>query len=92
MTLLLDISIRLTKFIGHCHAPFTKKYVTGIDYLLAKDLLKPGMILITKTRGELSNLFIPGSFTHAAIYIGSDYVCEAIGKGVAGFDSESRNS
>lgn len=50
--------------------PFIKKKVNGIDYYLWQPLLKRGMVLITQTRGEGSNLINPGSDKHGAIYFG----------------------
>ena len=35
--------------------------------------LQPGDVLLTYTEGYASNLFIPGSFKHAATFVGSDH-------------------
>lgn len=91
---LLNVSLPITKIIGKIHAPFTHKRITGLHYYSLKSVLKPGVILLTYTRGEFTNLFIPGEFTHAAMYHGVVYpeigndtarthlIVEAIGKGV----------
>ena len=42
----------------------------GIDYRAASRLVQPGDILVSRQRGYLSNLAIPGSFKHAAYYAG----------------------
>ena len=44
--------------------------------------LKPGAVILTLKRGQLSNLLIPGHWSHAAIVISDNWVIEAVGKGV----------
>jgi uncharacterized protein YycO len=44
------------------------------------------MGFVTRTEGELTNLFIPGYWSHCAVYVGGGFVMEAIGKGVAKTD------
>ena len=60
--------------------------INNDDYLAAKAVLMPGMGLVTRTRGCLTNLIILGYWKHAAIYVGEidgiDYVVEAVGTGV----------
>ncbi len=84
--LLLKAAYPLTKSIGRFHLPFTKRRVGGVDVLnfLAMSLEKDpiGMVLLTRTRGEPTNLMIPGFWKHAAIYIGGGNVIEAVGAGV----------
>ncbi len=42
----------------------------------------PGDVLITRENMVLTNLLIPGKFTHAAIYAGGGFITEATGVGV----------
>lgn len=79
---IMNSLVPLTKLLGKAHAPFAHKWITGADYYALKPKLKPGMALLTKTRGELTNLFLPGDWTHAAMYLGDNLVVEAVGKGV----------
>jgi hypothetical protein len=81
----------LKPFLRWCsgkHAPWTHKGVTGKDYYAAQDILEPGDIFVTKIRGELTSLIIPGYWSHAAIYcptapgIVNEYIMEAEGPGV----------
>jgi hypothetical protein len=76
------------KWASGKHAPWTHKGVTGKHYYKASEVLEPGDIFLTKIRGELTGLIIPGYWTHAAIYapiapgIVNEYVMEAEGPGV----------
>lgn len=83
---ILKILFPLIKFIGKLHFPYTHKWITGKHYFDLRDSLKPGMVFLTRTRGEITNLFIPSFWTHAAIYVGNGYVVEAIGRGVSKTD------
>lgn len=79
---LLAASVPITKAIGRLHAPYTHKRVSGVHVLASQRLLRPGHVLMSRTRGELTNLFIPGFWSHGAIYVGDGFVAEAIGEGV----------
>jgi hypothetical protein len=46
------------------------KIQLGRDYRAASRLLHPGDIIISRSRGFLSNKFIPGAFKHAMIFVG----------------------
>ena len=63
--------------------PFPRRKIKAVHYLLAKHNLRPGDIILTKTNGYLSNLFI-GKWTHAGIYSGYDSVVEATTEGGVG--------
>lgn len=56
--------------------------VTDSDYERFLKALRPGDVLISKTCGHLSNVFIAGKYKHCAIYIGEGLIVEAIGSGV----------
>lgn len=84
---LLSLSRPILEWVGKLHFPFTHKKVTGKHYYDLYPHLKPGMVFITRIRGEISNYLIPGFYTHAAIYYGEDergieVVLEAVGEGV----------
>ena len=70
------------------YMPFSRKKITGANYYLWRDSIKIGTVILTKTRGELSNLINPVEIKHAAIYVGDPYdegvkyVMEATSKGV----------
>lgn len=73
-------------WVGQQHLPFTRKLLTGRHYYDLFPRLRAGMILCTQTKGELSNVLIPGHFTHVGIYIGGGFVMEATGRGVVKTD------
>ena len=57
------------------------------DRFKAVTILEPGDVILAMIRGELSNLFIPGDWKHAAIFYGfldedRPTIIEAIGQGV----------
>lgn len=82
---LLTTARPLTKLIGKIHAPYSHKLIRGKQYNDIKNYLKPGDVVLSRTRGELTNLFIPGFWSHAGHYIEQDgerYVIEAVGNGV----------
>ena len=80
--LLLSALHPITVWVGETHMPWSRKKITGIDLFEVLSCVKPGMIFLTKTHGELTNLFIPGKWSHVGIYTGENTVVEAVGKGV----------
>lgn len=80
------------KWASGKHLLFTHKLVTGLIYYKVLPLLKPGHIFVTKIRGELTSVIIPGYWSHAAIYtpqvVGNinEFVTEAEGPGVVRTD------
>jgi len=68
------------KLAGQIGKPEPK--VTAEFYYEAVDKIQPGDVLLSKEDFRLTNLFIPGFWSHAAIAIDNKYVMEAVGKGV----------
>jgi hypothetical protein len=79
---LLAASVPITKWVGRVHAPFSHKRVQGLHVVEALKVARPGHVLMSRTLGELTNLFIPGFWSHGAIYAGDAWVLEAVGDGV----------
>jgi hypothetical protein len=54
------------------------------DYPISqlRDCVRPGMVILSHKDYELTNLFIRGYWTHAAMAISEDTVVEAVSKGV----------
>lgn len=72
----------VTIFLGNLHMPYSRKLIDGRHYFEVQKLLKPGQALVTYTRGEVSNVLIPGHWSHVGLYIGKGIVVEAVGRGV----------
>jgi len=80
---LLRNAIPVTRWIGRQHLPWVRHHqIDHADYLAIEALIKPGHILLSRRVGECNNFFIPGFWTHAALYAGSGQVIEAVGDGV----------
>lgn len=90
--LLLHALYPFLKWASGKHMPFTHKKITGKDYYKVLPKLKPGHIFLTRIRGELTSLIIPGYWSHAAIYSPQvidncfEFVIEAEGPGVVRTD------
>lgn len=82
----LAIAYHVSKLCGAVHFPYTHKLIKARQYREVTQVIKPGIVLLTRMHGELSNVFIQGTFTHAAIFGGMEagerFVIEAIGSGV----------
>ena len=80
--LFLDITSRVARFVGKIHMPYSRKKLSSKHVRELEQILKPGMILLSHTRGEFSNYFIPGFWAHVAIVDDNHDVIEAVAKGV----------
>jgi hypothetical protein len=47
-----------------------------------KGKIKPGMVVLTRKEYELTNLFIPGYWTHTAMIVSDNEIVEAVRQGV----------
>ena len=79
---LLKIIARCSKFIAIWNVPYLNKIITSKDYRAIQELLVPGQTILSAKFGELSNLFIPGDFGHAAIVKDNCTIIEATTIGV----------
>ena len=80
--LLLNLTGYCSKMISKIYMPGAHKKIYSSDYRAVQPLMKPGMTMLSYTRGELSNMFIPGDWAHAAIVKDSTTVIEATTHGV----------
>jgi uncharacterized protein YycO len=83
---LLTLALPLTRLIGKIHMPYSHKHMDAGEFYALKSKLKPGIILVSKTNGDLSNCFIPGFWGHAAIAEDNNSVIEAVSEGVRRVD------
>lgn len=79
---LLNLASFFSKKIAKIYMPFSRKRIEQSDYENMLKSLKTGDVISTRTRGELSNLFIPGFWGHVGIYDGNGKVIEATTHGV----------
>ena len=79
---LLKLASHFSQKIAKVYMPFSRKKIEQDDYEHMLAVLKVGDVISTKTRGELSNLFIPGFWSHVGIYAGGGKVIEATTHGV----------
>lgn len=59
------------------------KHVTNEVREQVRDLLQPGDVLVTRHKYALTNLFLPGFWPHAAMYVGSEKEREELGVAVS---------
>jgi hypothetical protein len=87
----MKVPVWLVKFIGDLYInmkPLWIMYkpsihkVKGHEARVILDILKKGDILFRRHNGYLSTFFIPGFWTHSALYIGDNSVIHSIGEGV----------
>ena len=64
-------------FFGESH--YT---VTGEDMRRVLDCVQEGDVLIRRYSHKLGSVFIPGHFSHAALYVGNNKIIHSIGSGV----------
>lgn len=86
MIWLLRLIRPITKLIAKVKIPWSVKKITGQDLYNLEGLLEPGDVILSKTNGHLSSLFVPGGYSHGAVYCGHNGLCpvviEAIGEGI----------
>lgn len=58
----------ISKWASKVHFPFTRKKVTQESIYRAIEVLRPGDIILTHTRGELSNVALD-HWSHAGVYL-----------------------
>lgn len=86
---IVQFLVPFVKWMGKVRAPWTVKDGIYAFYPLL-DTLEVGDIILTETLGELSNIFNPGQYKHALVFVGDQQVngrtvpciIEAIGRGV----------
>lgn len=77
--LLLKIAYPFLKWLGEI---YPERAMTPDFVRFTKNNMRTGDVLITHEDMVLTNLLIPGYYTHAAIYIGHGMIVESTGIGV----------
>jgi len=78
--LFLNIVESISRNIGYIYVPFNNRKIKARHYRYMEKRLMVGDIILCKSNGYLSNLFI-GKYTHVGIYAAHDTVVEATPKG-----------
>lgn len=81
---LLELSLPLQRFLQIFTLPERAGCASWVREI-EQDLL-PGDIFVCRTKYHLTNLFIPGFYSHAAMYIGNGKFIEAVTAGVVETD------
>lgn len=74
---------------GHLYIAPKYRAIKASDVIDISNNLRIGDVILTYSKGELTNYLIEGEFKHCAMYIGSGNIIEAVGKGVRVIDFES---
>lgn len=61
----------------------TQFWMTGEKILEARELLRPGDVLLRGYSMYLDGMFVPGDYSHGAVYVGDDTVVHAVAEGVS---------
>lgn len=80
--LLLNAVSAFSRGLSKVYFPFSRKLITAEQFRDIELLCQPGDVLLTRTRGEVSNVFIPGFWSHVALVKDKHSVIEAITSGV----------
>jgi uncharacterized protein YycO len=78
----------LCVYLGRLHYPPHSRLIRSTMIKEMLDVVMAGDVVITYSRGEMTNRFIKGEFKHAAIYAGAGKVIQAVGKGVTADEFE----
>ena len=60
--------------------------MTGQKILKVLDILQPGDVILRGYRHYLDGMFIPGDYSHGAIYVGDNTIVHAVAEGVSYID------
>jgi uncharacterized protein YycO len=72
----------ITMVLGHIHFSPKERDIKAHDVMNMFSILQTGDVLLSYTKGELTNTLIDGEYKHCGIYTGQGVVVEAVGHGV----------
>jgi len=76
--LILSLFQPVAKTISHWYIAFRRPKMTLRDVQEILGVIRPGDVLISRSGGEFTNWFIPGFWTHAALYAAESQIVEAV--------------
>jgi len=74
---MIEFLVKLASWIS-----LPRKKINYDLFFKLRDELRIGDIILTKRKWSFTNLFIPGKYKHAMVYIGAGLVLESISEGV----------
>lgn len=77
---LLSLSVPIQKLMQKIGKPEPLVHFTEVANAL--NLMEPGDCILTRENWRLTNIFIPGYWSHAAIYVGGGEIVEAVAPSV----------
>lgn len=80
--ILLKLAMPINKYLNKIHLSPSYRNIKAADYRMLKRKIQNGDILLSTMKGEITNLLIPGFWSHAALYVGDDTIIESTSKGV----------
>jgi len=75
---LLSLFQPVAKKISHLYIAFHRPKMTLLDTSTVLNLIRPGDVLLCRSDGEFTNHFIPGFWTHVALYASNSEIVEAV--------------
>lgn len=82
----LKLSTWISPKLSLIHMPFSRKQIIGKDFHDCQFLLETGHIILSRTDGELANMFIPGFWSHVGMVTSNGTIIEAVTHGVQEVD------
>ena len=70
----LTVCEPLTAMLGHIHLPVVSHHITEADGKAILKVIQPGDVVLSRIWGAATNLFIPGEWKHAAMFVGPGLV------------------
>ncbi len=74
-----DIAEAFGRVTASIHNPWHTNRVTAKILKRIEALLEPGDVIVTRHDDSMTNLFLPGFWPHASLYLGSASVSESLG-------------
>jgi uncharacterized protein YycO len=84
--ILLKLSTWISPKLSVIHMPYSRKLIVGKDFHDCQQVLECGQIILSRTDGELANMFIPGFWSHVGMVTPSGTIIEAVTHGVQEVD------
>lgn len=79
---LIRILLPITKLLGHIYLAPKSRAIRRHEVDSLEEELSLGDVVLSYTKGELTNFLIKGDYKHCGIYAGANKIIEATSKGV----------